>query len=312
MKVVRRLFPIRVGLRGSVAHLFHEFQCTLGNRRQKQEQRSFSERREHISRIKPLDLDERQAAPRRKPELRVKQIPRVLAIVKAARERGQILQSEVEILREILVVSLSKEDCEEWLGYYELLQPQTGAFVGFVRRNYRDSLLASLAHESDLGSNGNIEKFRLHRAAALIDCFRPGVLDWQTPHVPDLELVLKFVELFTRPSIAHEEQRNLIFDLFNVRIPLEKIVQPERGPRVRPSTADLRYVSETREMSHEERAAAWDTLEPKPFQPFGRPNLEMYSDPKLQSRWRSAVNRLLAKARNLNGPDDNQGERELN
>jgi hypothetical protein len=152
----------------------------------------------------------------------------------------------------------------------------------------------------------------MYRAAAFIDCLRPNVLDWETPCIPDMEWVLEFIEIFTRSGISVEEQINLIDDLSRPRVPLETIVRTARGPRLVLSPSELRYVWETRDLSHEERAIAWDNRTPKPFQPLGRCNVEMYGDRKLRDAWRVAVNRQLEKAKALYDPDLNQDERELN
>jgi len=95
----------------------------------------------------------------------------------------------------------------------------------------------------------------------------------------------------------------LIDDLSRPRVPLETIVRATRGPRSQLSPSELRYVWETRHLSHEERAKAWDNRTPKPFRPFGSSNLEMYADEKRRDAWRVAVNRQLAKAKALYDPD---------
>jgi hypothetical protein len=146
----------------------------------------------------------------------------------------------------------------------------------------------------------------MYRAAAFIDCVRPNVLDWETPSISDLEWVLEFIGVFTRARISNDEQRDLIFDLSRPRVPLETIGQSQRESPFKLSHEDLRYVWETRELSHQERAAVWDSRTPKPFQPFGRSNLEMFreKDKKIGQRWRVAVNHLKSKARALYDQDD--------
>ncbi len=199
-------------------------------------------------------------------------------IAHGARQRKAVLPGELQSLRQILCELLS----------------------------------ASLVREPDWTDAENIHKLRMYRTAAFIDCLRPNVLDWETPHIPDMERVLKFIDIFTRPGISLEEQAALIEDLSRPRIPLGKIVQTERGERLKLSLEDLRYVWQTRELSHEARALAWDTRTPKPFQPLGRPNLEMYGDKKLRDAWRVAVNRQLDKATAFFDLDTDSDERELN
>jgi hypothetical protein len=152
----------------------------------------------------------------------------------------------------------------------------------------------------------------MYRAAAFIDCLRPNVLDWETPRIPDMEWVLEFMEVFTRLGISVEQQTALVDDLSRHSVPLEKIVQTERAPRRQLSLDDLRYVWETRELSHEERAATWDNRTPKPFQPLGCSNVEMYRDKNLAQNWRAAVNNQIKNAKKLFDSDLSQGEGEAN
>jgi hypothetical protein len=152
----------------------------------------------------------------------------------------------------------------------------------------------------------------MYRAAAFIDCLRPNVLDWETPRIPDMEWVLEFIGVFTRPRIAVEDQTNLIDDLSRPLISLEKIVQTERAPRAQLSLDDLRYVRDTAGLSYEARAVAWDNRTPKPFQPFGRSNVEMYRDKKLAQNWRVAVKTQIKKAKKLFGSGPSQDEGEAN
>jgi hypothetical protein len=152
----------------------------------------------------------------------------------------------------------------------------------------------------------------MYRAAAFIDCLRPNVLDWETPRIPDMEWVLEFIEVFTRPGISIEQQKALVDDLSRHSVPLEKIVKTERAPRRQLSLDDLRYVWETRELSHDDRAATWDSRTPKPFQLFDRSNVEMYRDKKLAQNWRAAVNNQLKNAKKLFDSDSSQDEGEAN
>src|SRR5262249_39833304 len=191
----------------------------------------------------------------------------------------------------------------EWLGFNDLSRsdtlPPMRTLAGFIR-------------EPDWNQDDNIHKLRSYRAAAFIDVLRPGALDWHTPHDPHMSLVSEFIGVFTRPGISTEEQTDLVEDLSRPRVVLEAIVQTERGPRLKLSPSELRYVWETNDLSHEERAIAWDSRTPKPFQPFGRSNLEMYRDDKLTHRWRSAVNHQRNKARALYDSDLGNGEGKAN
>jgi hypothetical protein len=82
-------------------------------------------------------------------------------------------------------------------------------------------------------------------------------LDWETPCIPDMEWVLEFMEVFTRTGISVEEQTDLIDDLSRPRVPLETIVRTTRGPRLELSPSELRYVWETRDLSHVERPCSF-------------------------------------------------------
>ena len=266
-----------VGMRGSVKHLFEEFQNSLGDRRR--------ESLEFPHEIREFDHG------------------RVGGIVGGAHERKEFLPTELRSLREALCELLSEESCAEWLGFNDFARPDTRAPLRH---------LAGLVREPGWTATENIHKLRMYRAAAFIDWLRPNVLDWETPRIPDMEWVLQFIEVFGRPGISAEEQTDLIEDLSRPQVPLEAIVQTARGPRLRLSPSELRYVWETRELSHEQRATAWDNRTPKPFLPFDRPNLEMYGDRKLRDAWRTAVTRQLAKAQALYDPYSNRDKRELN
>ncbi len=258
VKGIRRLFLPHVGTRSPVKHLFEDFQ------------NSFWGRRENY-----------QDVPQ---ERRASDHSRLHEQARRAPQRNGFLLDELESFREVLRDLLSEESCTEWLGFNDLARPDTKPPL---RR------LAVLVREPDWTHAENVHKLRMYRAAAFIDCLRPNVLDWETPCIPDMEWVLEFIEVFTRPGIPIEEQTSLIDDLSRPRVPLETIVRTVRGPRLVLSPAELRYVWETRDLSHEERAIAWDNRTPRPFQPLGRCNVEMYGDKKLRDTWRVAVNRQL-------------------
>lgn len=262
-------------MRGSVKHLFEEFQNSLWDRWENYQDVP-EERRDHS---------------------------RLHQIAHGARQRKALLPGELQSLRQILCELLSEESCGEWLGFNDLTRPDTLP---------PSRLLASLVREPDWTDVENIHKLRMYRAAAFIDALRPGVLDWHTPHDPHLDLVSEFIGVFTRPGISAEEQADLVEDLARPLVPLEAIVRTERGPRLKLSPSELRYVWETNNLSHEERAKAWDSRTPKPFQPFGRSNLEMCRDEKLKHRWRTAVNYQRDKAKALYGSDPGHDEGEAN
>ena len=267
MTGIRRLFLPHVGMRGTVKHLFEEFQNSLWDRR------------------------DYQNVPQ---ERRASDHSRLHQLAPGGRERREFLTVKAKSQREILCELLSEESCAEWLGFDDLARPD---IKPPLRR------LAGLVREPDWTDADNIHKLSMYRAAAFIDCLRPNVVDWETPRIPDMEWVLEFIEVFTRPGISIEDQTNLIEDLSRPRVPLEKIVQTMQGPRLELSARDLQYIWESKDLSHEERAKAWDKRTPKPFQPFDRPNLEMYGDRKLRDAWRAAVNRQLNKAKALYDPD---------
>jgi hypothetical protein len=264
-------------MRGSVEHLFEEFQNSLWDGRENCQDVPHKERALDHSRLHE--------------------------IAHGARQRKAFLPGELQPLRKALCELLSEESCAEWLGFNDLSRPDTLP---------PSRLLASLVREPDWTEAENIHKLRMYRAAVFIDVLRPGVLDWHTPHDPHMGLVSEFIAAFTRPGISAEEQTDLIEDLARPLVPLETIVRTERGPRLKLSPSELRYVWETNGLSHEERAIAWDSRTPKPFQPFGRSNLEMCQDEKLKHRWRTAVNHQRDKAKALYGSDPGHDEGEAN
>jgi hypothetical protein len=274
---IRTLFLPHVGARGSVKHLFEEFQNSLWDRRGNYQDVAQERRVSDHSRLHELTPG-------------------------ASKCRG-FVTVKPELQREVLCELLWEESCAEWLGFNDLARPDTKPPV---RR------LAALVRETDWTDPENIHKLRMYRAAAFIDCLRPNVLDWQTPRIPDMEWVLEFIKVFTRLGISAEDQTHLIDDLSRPLISLEKIVQTERAPRTQLSLDDLRYVRDTAELSHEVRAVAWDNRFPKPFQPFGRSNVEMYRDKNLAQNWRVAVTNQIKKAKKLFGSDPSQDEGEAN
>ena len=278
MTGIRRLFLPHVGMQDSVKHLFEEFQNSLWDRREKYQDDVPEKRR-------PSDHS------------------RLHELAPGVRERWEFLTGKPELQREVLCELLSEESCAEWLGFNDLARPDTKPPL---------RSLAGLIREPGWTHTENKHKLRMYRAAAFIDYLRPNVLDWETPRIPDMEWVLEFIEVFTRPGISVEDQTNLIDDLSRPQISLEKIVQTERGPRRQLSLDDLRYVWETRELSHEERAATWDNRAPKPFQPFDRSNVEMYRDKNLAQNWRAAVNNQIKNAKKLFDSDPSQDEGEAN
>jgi hypothetical protein len=274
---IRRLFLPHVGMQGSVKHLFEEFQDSLWDGWENH----------------PEVQQERTASDHCQPHEQTR----------GARMRKEFLTGKPELQREVLCALLWEESCAEWLGFNDLARPDARPPL---RR------LAGLIREPDWTDTENIHKLRMYRAAAFIDCLRPSVIDWETPRISDMERVLEFIEVFTRPGISVEDQTNLIDDLSRPRISLEKIVQTERAPRMRLSLDDLRYVRDTAELSHEARAVAWDNRTPKPFQPFGRSNVEMYRDKKLAQNWRVAVKNQIKNAKKLFGSNPTQDEGEAN
>ncbi len=276
LKGIRRLFLPRVGMRGSVKHLFQEFQNSLWERRK--------------------DYKEVSQQRRESPHSRVHQI------ANEARHRRAFLPGELQLLREVLCELLSEESCREWLGFNDLARSDTRP---------PSRLLASLVREPDWTDAENIHKLRMYRAAAFMDCLRPNVLDWETPRIPDMEWVMDFIEAFNRPRISVEDQTVLIDDLARPRVALDTITRTTRGPRLELSASELRYVWETKDLSHEARAIDWDSRVPRPFQPLDRSNVEMYRDKKLRDAWRVAVNRQLHKAKAMFDLNADPDEHEL-
>jgi len=265
VKGIRRLFLPPVGMQNSVEHLYEEFRHSLWERPEN-----------HV----PLE----------------KGVPNHSGLPEPAHggKRWESLEGKPESQRVILCELLSETSCAEWLGFNDLARPDTKPPL---------RTLAGLIREPGWTNAKNVQKLRMYRAATFIDCLRPNALDWETPCIPDMEWVLEFIDVFTRPGISIAEQTDLIDDLARPRVPLETIVRTARGPRLVLSLSELSSVYETKDLSHEERAIAWDSRSPRPFQPFGRSNLEMHRDKQLTHRWRTAVNHQLKKARALYDSD---------
>jgi|SRR5215468_10526556 len=261
MKGIRRLFLPHVGKQDSVRHLFEEFQDSLWDRRTNHQD-------------VPLEKRTSPHSGLHEPAHRVDR-------------RRESLAGKPESQREILCELLSEASCAEWFGLNDLARCDTRPPI---RR------LAGLVREPDWTDTENIHKLRMYRAAAFIEYLRPGAIDWETPHPPSMELVLKFIKVFTRPGISAEDQTLLIDDLSRSRVALENIVSPERRKRGRFSESDLRYVWDTKDLSHRDRAAEWDK---RKFHPFGEPNLKQFEDKKLRQRWLVAVGYQIKKAKAL-------------
>jgi hypothetical protein len=146
----RGLFLPHVGMRGSVKHLFEEFQNSLWDRWENYQDVPEERRESHHSRLHQ--------------------------IAHGTRKRKALLPRELQSLREVLCELLSDESCGEWLGFNDLSRPDTKPPL---RR------LAGLIREPDWTDGENIHKLRMYRAAAFVDCLRPNVLDWETPRTPD-------------------------------------------------------------------------------------------------------------------------------
>jgi hypothetical protein len=259
MRGIRRLFLPHVGKQDSVRHLFEEFQDSLWDRRTDHQDVPLEKRTSpHSGLHEPADR---------------------------VGKRLESLEGKPDSLREILCELLSEASCAEWLGFNDLDRHDTRPPL---RR------LAGLVREPEWTDRENIDKLRMYRAAAFIGCLRPGAIDWETPHMASMELVSKFIKVFSR--LSAEDQTLLIDDLSRSRVALEKIVSPERRKRARFSESDLRYVWDTKELSHRERAEEWDK---RKFHPFGEPNLKQFEDKKLRQRWLVAVGYQIKKAKTL-------------
>jgi hypothetical protein len=157
---IRRLFLPHVGMRGSVKHLFEEFQNSLWDRRENWQ-----------------DVPQERRAPDHS---------RLHELAPGARKRREFPTAKPELQREVLCELLSEESCAEWLGFNDLGRPDTKPPA---------RSLAGLIREPDWTDTETIHKLRMYRAAAFIDCLRPNVLDWETPRIPDMEWAPEFIEV---------------------------------------------------------------------------------------------------------------------
>lgn len=203
-----------------------------------------------------------------------------------------------EEIAAILSKLLSDQSCKKWFerrseGEWS---PLTPPFVNAA---------APYTWESDWPEEWNVGKLSLYRMAAFIEHFpcRRGRLDWRSANVQDMGIVEGLARKF---STHVEEREDIVYDLSRPEVALEAIIQTDRAPRHELAHAELRYVWQTNHLSHEERVKAWDNRAPKPFQPFGRPNGEMYE--QNGQGWRASVNRLKAKAEKFYG-SESQPER---
>lgn len=196
---------------------------------------------------------------------------------------------------------LSEESCKKWLARRSEAEwgPLLPPFVN-----------ADAIHvwESDWPDEWNLGKLSLYRMAAFIEHFpcRCGRLNWRSADVQDMGIVEGFARKF---STHVQEREDMIYDLSRPEVALEAIIQSDRAPRLELSHAELHYVWKTNHLSHEDRVKAWDNRAPNPFQPFGRPNCEMYEENG--QGWCALLNRLKAKAEKFYGPNPSQNEREL-
>ena len=99
MTGIRRLFLPHVGMRGSVRHLFEEFQNSLWDRRENYQDVPQERRAPDHS-----QLHERNPG---------------------ARKRREFLTGKPESQREVLCALLSDASCAEWLGFNDLARPDT-------------------------------------------------------------------------------------------------------------------------------------------------------------------------------------------
>jgi hypothetical protein len=109
VKGIRRLFLPRVGNRGSVKHLFEEFQNSLWDRRESHQDVPQEGRASDPSRLHGL----------------------------AHGERKEFLKGKFDSPREVLCEILSEESCAEWLGFNDLARldtkPHLRRLAGLVR-----------------------------------------------------------------------------------------------------------------------------------------------------------------------------------
>jgi len=79
---------------------------------------------------------------------------------------------------------------------------------------------------------------------------------------------VEFIELFTRPGISVEDQTNLIDDLSRTQVPLETIVTNHAWAAHTAFARRFALHLGNQNLSHEERAIAWDNRNPNAFHPF--------------------------------------------
>jgi len=135
-------------------------------------------------------------------------LPRITAVIGQARERGFLLQREVNHLHKVFLDSMEE-------------------------RTYQESLKSSRLwfdfEEPGWSEKDHYEKYMLFRFAALIDLFRPNELDWYTPNLEDMRLAQKLLRAFCHGA-ADNTQRAFIRKLFDAQVTLKELARArQRG-----------------------------------------------------------------------------------
>jgi hypothetical protein len=117
----------------------------------------------------------------------------VPCLISLARSKGEFLPRDIELLRSFLIQTLSPKTYGEWL----------------------ESLVLDFFSEDDWSGADNHRKYALYVMACFVDFFRPGEIDWKTPNLNDMEIVVTLLRTFGKTS-DEEKQRKLLRRLFDL------------------------------------------------------------------------------------------------
>jgi hypothetical protein len=179
-------------------------------------------------------------------------------IIARARERKELTSGEAETLRAFLIETIREETYREWL-----------ASSGLVHFFYED----------DWNDQDNHRKFALYALACFVDFFRPGQIDWQTPHPNDMQLVAKLLNIFAKSSDT-SRQKKLLFGLFDLKENLKSVaVEASSGL----SRTDQQLLLQCRHLRLKGEARA-RCLQKYGFKGFGKSALTKYRENKNSMR----------------------------
>jgi hypothetical protein len=190
----------------------------------------------------------------------------VPGMISLARSQGKFLPGEVESLRQFLIQTLSQKTYKEWL----------------------TTFILDFFTEADWSESDNHRKYALYVMACFVDFFRPGEIDWITPNLNDMEIVVTLLRTFGKTS-DEEKQRKLLRSLFDLEEDWKDLAAQTRTGL---SHADCESLKASREMGlNGEERALW--LRDNDFKGFGMSPLTKYR--KEPDAFRAAISKWTNK-----------------